>query len=105
MSDIYFALFCFGITVFVTTFCLYKALTESDESTKNKPAICHVCKKDVLPEWVDDPKSDDPAEDAFWRFDARRKGYGDWKLRPQSERAAFKNEYRARLSKEVKNDE
>jgi len=29
-------------------------------------------------------------EGAYWDFDARRKGYGDWKGMPQSERDAFK---------------
>lgn len=32
----------------------------------------------------------DPGEAAFWEFDARRKGYGQWKQTPQSERDAFK---------------
>lgn len=36
----------------------------------------------------------DPAEVAYWRFDAKRSGYAEWKLRPQSERDAFKQEYR-----------
>jgi len=40
---------------------------------------------------------DDPAEAAFWNFDARKKGYAEWKGRPQSERDAFKAEYRAAL--------
>lgn len=31
-------------------------------------------------------------EVAYWRFDARRKGYEDWKGHPQSERDAFKQE-------------
>jgi hypothetical protein len=33
------------------------------------------------------------AEEAYWNFDARRKGYGPWRLHPQSERDAFKSEY------------
>lgn len=37
---------------------------------------------------------DDPAEIAYWRFDARHKGYADWKQCPQSERDAFKAEWR-----------
>jgi len=37
---------------------------------------------------------DDPAEAAFWNFDARYKGYGEWALAPQSQRDAFKAEYR-----------
>jgi hypothetical protein len=37
---------------------------------------------------------DDAAEVAYWRFDARVKGYSEWKGRPQSERDAFKAEYR-----------
>ncbi len=40
-----------------------------------------------------DPFNDDPAEVAFWNFDARKKGYSEWKGRPQSERDAFKAEY------------
>ena len=35
----------------------------------------------------------DRAEVAYWYFDARRKGYDQWKLQPQSERAAFKAEH------------
>lgn len=42
-----------------------------------------------------------PVEDAlelsYWRFEARRKGYSDWKDEPQSERDAFKSEFRALL--------
>jgi hypothetical protein len=34
-------------------------------------------------------------QEAFLRFDARRKGIGEWKDRPQSERDAFKAEARA----------
>lgn len=34
----------------------------------------------------------DFAEEAYWRFDARRKGYSEWKGHPQSEREAFKDE-------------
>lgn len=42
---------------------------------------------------------DDPAEAAFWRFDACKRGYNKkWKGRPQSERDAFKAEYRAALA-------
>lgn len=37
----------------------------------------------------------DPAELAYWNFDARRKGLGPWKGMPMSERDAFKAEYRA----------
>lgn len=37
----------------------------------------------------------DAAEESFWRFDARRKGYGPWKETPQSERDAFKAEVAA----------
>lgn len=33
---------------------------------------------------------EDPAEAAYWEMDARIKGYGEWKGRPQSERDAFK---------------
>jgi uncharacterized protein YdbL (DUF1318 family) len=32
----------------------------------------------------------DAAERLYWEFDARKKGYGPWKTRPQSERDAFK---------------
>ena len=42
---------------------------------------------------------DDPAEVAYWHFDARRKGYGPWKQCPQNERDAFKAEYCAALAK------
>lgn len=37
----------------------------------------------------------DAAEEAYWRFDARRRGYGEWKETPQSERDAFKSEFPA----------
>ena len=40
----------------------------------------------------------DRAEEAYWRFDARRNGLGPWKGMPQSERDAFKAEYRKALS-------
>lgn len=36
----------------------------------------------------------DPDEFAYWQFDARRKGYAEWRQRPQSERDAFKQEIR-----------
>lgn len=39
-------------------------------------------------------------EAAFWRFDARRKGYGQWKDSPMSERDAFKAEIRNALGSE-----
>lgn len=47
-----------------------------------------------------DPPSVDVAreeliEQAYWRFDARKKGYGLWQGRPQSERDAFKAEIRS----------
>jgi hypothetical protein len=54
--------------------------------------------KQKLQEWAMDDRNDDPAEGAFWRFDARRKGYNRWKGAPQSERDAFKAEYRAALA-------
>lgn len=38
---------------------------------------------------------DDLAEESYWRFDARRKGYGPWKEAPQSERDAYKAELAA----------
>lgn len=41
---------------------------------------------------------EDRAEVAYWRFDARRKGYGPWKGRPESERDAFKAEYRLAMA-------
>lgn len=41
---------------------------------------------------------DDPAETAFWNFDAMKKGYAQWKGRPLSERDAFKLQYRAALN-------
>lgn len=37
---------------------------------------------------------EDKIEEAFWSFDGRRKGYGEFKNRPQSERDAFKHEMR-----------
>ena len=39
-------------------------------------------------------------EAAYWRFDARRKGYGRWKQAPMSERSAFKAEMRNALGAE-----
>lgn len=36
----------------------------------------------------------DLAESAYWRFDARRAGYGRWDGIPMSERDAFKAEVR-----------
>ena len=33
---------------------------------------------------------EDQLEAAYWEFDARVKGYNEWKLHPQSERDAFK---------------
>lgn len=42
----------------------------------------------------------DVAEESYWRFDARRKGYGEWKETPQSERDAFKAELQAALAAE-----
>lgn len=41
-----------------------------------------------------DTADDDAAEAAYWRFDARRNGLGEWKGMPMSERDAFKAEYR-----------
>ena len=43
---------------------------------------------------------DDPAEAAYWRFDARRKGYAEWKGLPMSERDAFKAEMRRIISRQ-----
>lgn len=42
---------------------------------------------------------EDAIEAAFWEADARRKGYGEWKTRPQSERDAFKWAVRACVGK------
>jgi hypothetical protein len=42
---------------------------------------------------------DDPLELAYWRMDAMRKGYGEWKGHPQSERDAFKVTLAAQLAK------
>jgi hypothetical protein len=44
------------------------------------------------------PSDDDPAELAYWRFDARVKGDAEWRGRPQSERDAFKAEYRIAMA-------
>jgi hypothetical protein len=44
---------------------------------------------------IDAAKETDWAEECYWRFDARRKGYGEWKDHPQSERDAFKTELKA----------
>jgi hypothetical protein len=41
-------------------------------------------------------------EEAFWDFDGRRKGYGEWKNRPQSERDAFKSVLRTFIERESK---
>ena len=35
-------------------------------------------------------REDDPAEAAYWEFDARRSGNGQWRGMPMSERDAFK---------------
>ena len=43
---------------------------------------------------------EDRIEAAYWRFDARHKGYGQWKQAPMSERAAFKAEMRNALAAE-----
>jgi hypothetical protein len=43
---------------------------------------------------------EDRIEAAYWRFDARRKGYGQWKTAPMSERDAFKAEMRNALGAE-----
>ena len=42
--------------------------------------------------YVEKPETvmEEMLEAAFWEFDARRKGYSDWKGMPQSERDAFK---------------
>lgn len=39
-------------------------------------------------------------EAAYWRFDARHKGYGEWRRAPMSERDAFKAEMRNALAAE-----
>lgn len=43
---------------------------------------------------------EDYIESSYWIFDARRKGYGQWKRRPMSERDAFKAELRNAIHKE-----
>ena len=43
---------------------------------------------------------EDRIEAAYWRFDARHKGYGQWKQAPRSERDAFKSEMRNALEAE-----
>lgn len=43
---------------------------------------------------------EDRIEAAYWRFDARHKGYGQWKTAPMSERDAFKAEMRNALAAE-----
>lgn len=43
---------------------------------------------------------EDRIEAAYWRFDARRKGYEQWKKAPMSERDAFKAELRNALEAE-----
>ena len=43
---------------------------------------------------------EDRIEAAYWRFDARRRGYGKWKAAPMSERDAFKAEMRNALGTE-----
>lgn len=43
---------------------------------------------------------EDRLEAAYWRFDARHKGYGQWKQAPMSERDAFKAEMRNALEAE-----
>lgn len=42
---------------------------------------------------------EDELEKAFWTFDAKHKGYGEWKHRPQSECDAFKNTVRGVLNR------
>lgn len=44
---------------------------------------------------------EDRIEAAFWRFDARHKGYGEWRQAPMSERDAFKAEMRNALHAEA----
>lgn len=43
---------------------------------------------------------EDRIEAAYWRFDARHQGYGEWKQAPMSERDAFKAEMRNALAAE-----
>jgi len=43
---------------------------------------------------------EDRIEAAYWRFDARHKGYSQWKTAPMSERDAFKAEMRNALEAE-----
>lgn len=48
---------------------------------------------DIVEISIDAEIGSDPAEDAYWRFDARKNGHCEWKGRPQSERDAFKAEF------------
>lgn len=44
---------------------------------------------------------EDIIEEAYWRFDARRKGYGVYKGQPEAERDAFKAEMRLIVRKDL----
>lgn len=44
---------------------------------------------------TDKAELEDAIELAFWRHDAKHKGYADWKFCPMSERDSFKSEVRA----------
>lgn len=45
-----------------------------------------------------DKQVNDLAEAAYWNFDARKKGYAEWRGRNQSERDAFKAEFRIAIA-------
>ena len=45
-----------------------------------------------------EPLSDEQIEAAYWEFDARKKGYGQWKGCPMTDRDAFKWALRAALA-------
>lgn len=58
----------------------------------------HVPYADLFAQASPVTQDDDPAETAYWRFDARKKGYAEWKGIPQTERDAFKAEFRASVA-------
>lgn len=74
--------------------------TKTDTRAKKEPelevdptsSIVEALEKDASA-FASKVTGEDPAEDAYWRFDARRAGTGPWKHRPQSERDAFKAEW------------
>ncbi len=58
---------------------------------------------EVKKQSIDDSVDSDPAEVAYWNFDARKKGYAEWKGAPQSERDAFKAEIRIAVEQALRN--